>query len=178
MKHDNFDTKNDSIKYVRSLNVDHRRKELMKITEENLALLKRIQEKQPTYNSMKWIQDRKQNELYCKNICQYDYVLTNSSTTDSMRSFVFIFQKLYILISFLESSVKSPSLKQKTEAEEDEITRLLEESARLREELTKQQQELQQDQALLQKVEELEKLQENQSQEQQPEGGEANPAIL
>ena len=40
-----------------SLNRVQRKKELMKITVENQAILKRLQEKQPTYSVTKWMTD-------------------------------------------------------------------------------------------------------------------------
>ena len=38
---------------------------------ENAALLKRIQTRQPTYNHLKWEEERRKNEEYLKNICEY-----------------------------------------------------------------------------------------------------------
>ena len=43
-----------SIGARRSLNRDHRKKELMKITKENQLILKRLQEKTAHYNINKW----------------------------------------------------------------------------------------------------------------------------
>ena len=40
-----------------SLNRNQRKKELMKITVENQAILRRLQEKQPTYSVTKWTRD-------------------------------------------------------------------------------------------------------------------------
>ncbi len=56
-----------------SLNKFQRRQELTRITTENHALLKRIQERQPTYNHLKWDQDREKSEQLCDRICRYPY---------------------------------------------------------------------------------------------------------
>jgi len=63
----------------KSLNKEKRRRELMRITAENQALLKRIQQKQPFYNHLEWEEDRRRNEKYLKNICEYPYILTQLS---------------------------------------------------------------------------------------------------
>ena len=69
-----LDNKNVSLKYSKSLNNEHRKRELMRITAENKAILKRIEARQPVYNHLKWENDRRMNEAYCKNICEYQYV--------------------------------------------------------------------------------------------------------
>jgi len=71
MKRSAIETKN-PVQY-RSLNKDRRRQELIKITQENQALLKRIQSKQPTYNHLMWEQDREKSEALCARICRYPY---------------------------------------------------------------------------------------------------------
>ena len=58
---------------VASLNKVKRRQELSRITQENHALLKRIQERQPTYNHLQWEQDRERSEQLCDRICKYQY---------------------------------------------------------------------------------------------------------
>uniref|UniRef100_A0A7S1KQX3 C2 domain-containing protein n=1 Tax=Percolomonas cosmopolitus TaxID=63605 RepID=A0A7S1KQX3_9EUKA len=68
-----IDNENESSKYVHSLNRESRKRELMKITKENQAILKRIQRKQPVYNHMDWERDRQKNEQYIQNICEYPY---------------------------------------------------------------------------------------------------------
>jgi len=49
---------------------DYRKKELLRITQENQAILKRIQRAQPMYNHVKWEEQHK-----------YSFGLTVSSTT-------------------------------------------------------------------------------------------------
>ena len=56
-----------------SLNKVKRRQELERITKENHSLLKRIQERAPTYNHLQWEQDREKNEQLCDRICRYPY---------------------------------------------------------------------------------------------------------
>ena len=59
----------------KSLNKESRKRELLKITMENQAILKRLQEKQSSYNASKWIEERKEQEKIIKNICEYPYTL-------------------------------------------------------------------------------------------------------
>lgn len=74
-----LDNNNTSMNYRQSLNYGKRKQELERITAENQAILKRIQERQPVYNHRKWEEDRVRNEKYLKNICEYDYVLGSSN---------------------------------------------------------------------------------------------------
>jgi hypothetical protein len=62
-------------KQSRSLNRGYRQRELNKITGENHALLSRLQEKQPTYSTQQWEEDRKLAERRLKNICEFPYQL-------------------------------------------------------------------------------------------------------
>jgi len=71
MQRSAIDTRN-AVQY-KSLNRNIRRKELVRITQENQALLKRIQQSQPTYNHMSWEQQRERSELLCQRICRYPY---------------------------------------------------------------------------------------------------------
>eukprot|EP00760_Papus_ankaliazontas_P000040 PhM_4_TR10013/c1_g1_i2/m.34883 len=58
---------------AKSLNRDSRKRELLRITQENHALLRRIQQRQPTYNHLVWEQQREKNEQLCDRICRYPY---------------------------------------------------------------------------------------------------------
>jgi hypothetical protein len=62
-------------RHAKSLNKGYRQRELVKITGENQALLKRLQEKQPNYNTHQWEEDRRVAERRLKNICEYPYQL-------------------------------------------------------------------------------------------------------
>ena len=50
----------------RSLNKENRKRELMRITMENQAILRRLQEKQSNYNVIKWEEQRMENEELIK----------------------------------------------------------------------------------------------------------------
>ncbi|KAG2378111.1 hypothetical protein C9374_008733 [Naegleria lovaniensis] len=52
-----LDNKNQNYKFIGSLNSDLRKREAKKITEENSAILKRIQNRQPVYNHLHWEQE-------------------------------------------------------------------------------------------------------------------------
>ena len=56
---------------AKSLNHGYRRDRLRKITNENQAILQRIQRCAPTYNHSKWELDYKQNQQYKYNMCEY-----------------------------------------------------------------------------------------------------------
>jgi len=66
---------------VASLNKVLRKQELARITKENHQLLKRLQERQPTYNHLQWEQDRERNEQLCERICRHSYQPTSPSRT-------------------------------------------------------------------------------------------------
>ena len=68
----------------RSLNSEVRRKELMKITIENQAILKRLQDKTSNYSVQKWEEDFKETEKRMKNMCEYPFALfTDGKKTES-----------------------------------------------------------------------------------------------
>lgn len=54
-----------------SLNRDLRKMELMRITQENQAILKRIQKAQPIYNHVEWEDDYRRSATYLRNKCEY-----------------------------------------------------------------------------------------------------------
>jgi len=59
-----------------SLNRDSRKTELMRITQENQAILKRIQQAQPVYNHVLWEDSYKRSGRYLKNSSEYPVVLS------------------------------------------------------------------------------------------------------
>lgn len=69
---------------VKSLNRDYRKRELVKITIENQAILKRIQDKKSSYNRQDWNESRKKAEGYLKNISQYPFQLYSTSKNPSV----------------------------------------------------------------------------------------------
>lgn len=56
-----------------SLNRERRKKDLMKITIENQAILRRLQDKQPTYSVQKWDAEFKRNEQIRNNLSEHPY---------------------------------------------------------------------------------------------------------
>merc|ERR1719456_1853170 len=54
-----------------SLNRDLRKMELMRITQENQAILKRIQKAQPIYNHVEWEDSYRRSATYLRNKCEY-----------------------------------------------------------------------------------------------------------
>jgi len=54
-----------------SLNRDLRKTELMRITQENQAILKRIQKAQPIYNHVEWEDSYRRSENYLRNKCEF-----------------------------------------------------------------------------------------------------------
>lgn len=56
----------------RSMNRLVRRAELMRITEENQRILRKIQSSEPTYNHLAWEQERRQAEKYIESLSEYD----------------------------------------------------------------------------------------------------------
>jgi len=55
------------------LNREKRKKDLMKITVENQAILRRLQDKQPTYSVSKWQEEYKRQETIRNNLIEYPY---------------------------------------------------------------------------------------------------------
>lgn len=58
-----------------SLNRDFRKAELIRITQENQAILKRIQQAQPIYNHVEWEESHRKNASYLQNCCEYPLTL-------------------------------------------------------------------------------------------------------
>lgn len=69
-----------------SLNKDYRRQELIRITHENQAILKRIQKAQPVYNHINWEKDHKQSSMYMRNACEYPVILKKRDMRDGKAS--------------------------------------------------------------------------------------------
>jgi hypothetical protein len=58
-----------------SLNRDFRKKDLIRITQENQNILKRIQQAQPIYNHISWEEAHRKNAGYLRNCCEYPVTL-------------------------------------------------------------------------------------------------------
>ncbi|KAM4623074.1 sperm axonemal maintenance protein CFAP97D1 [Discoglossus pictus] len=63
--------------YLRSLNTGKRNRDILRITMENQAILKRIQDSKSGYNHKKWESEWQDNRKYVKNdaAISYDYVI-------------------------------------------------------------------------------------------------------
>mmetsp|Transcript_41763 Transcript_41763/g.75823 ORF Transcript_41763/g.75823 Transcript_41763/m.75823 type:complete len:286 (+) Transcript_41763:119-976(+) len=64
-----------------SMNKDARKVELMRITQENQNILKRIQRAQPMYNHVEWEDSYRASTGYMKNLCEYPPALTKGRTS-------------------------------------------------------------------------------------------------
>lgn len=60
-----------SVRYGHSLNKDLRKRQLHKITQENQAILNRIQMQTPTYDHLQWEEDARQNQKIARNISEF-----------------------------------------------------------------------------------------------------------
>lgn len=66
-----------------SLNRDARKTELMRITQENQSILKRIQRAQPVYNHVLWEDSYRRSAAYLRNASEYPLVLKRRSGSRS-----------------------------------------------------------------------------------------------
>jgi len=69
-----------------SMTKDARKHDLIRITQENQAILRRIQTAAPVYNHLQWEESHRRNELYLRNACEYPVVLRNNSAPSLGRS--------------------------------------------------------------------------------------------
>ncbi|OMJ89510.1 hypothetical protein SteCoe_8306 [Stentor coeruleus] len=79
---------------VKSLNKVARKQKLIKITMENIEMIKRIKQQKSSYNVKHWEKERKKEMNYLQNICEYPYKLKdlkghskNSSNHNARLSF-------------------------------------------------------------------------------------------
>ncbi|XP_033751288.1 uncharacterized protein CFAP97D1-like [Pecten maximus] len=61
----------------KSLNKTKRQRELLRITHENLAILKRLTSKEPHYNHNRWNHEWKMNQQYMMNISKFPHIWRN-----------------------------------------------------------------------------------------------------
>lgn len=66
---------------VKSLNKTARKETMRKITIDNQALLRRLQDKNPCYNTHQWEEDRRRTEKRLQNMCEYPYSLGRGMST-------------------------------------------------------------------------------------------------
>jgi len=65
----------------RSLNREARKKQLLKITMENQAILKRLQDQQPNYKVTRWEEEENHRKKLLRNICEYPYQIDQPAGT-------------------------------------------------------------------------------------------------
>eukprot|EP00283_Hemiselmis_rufescens_P024790 CAMPEP_0173437744 /NCGR_PEP_ID=MMETSP1357-20121228/18305_1 /TAXON_ID=77926 /ORGANISM="Hemiselmis rufescens, Strain PCC563" /LENGTH=205 /DNA_ID=CAMNT_0014402945 /DNA_START=93 /DNA_END=707 /DNA_ORIENTATION=+ len=73
------------VTYGKSLNKEYRKRELMRITEENLQILRRIQHKEPYYSHLDWEEQAARDEEYLRNCAEYPLMLPTAKTTKTFR---------------------------------------------------------------------------------------------
>lgn len=66
-----IDNNNESAQYAHSLNRDRRRRELQRITKQNLQILTRIEESRPTYDHLTWEEEARAKDRIMVNICEF-----------------------------------------------------------------------------------------------------------
>mmetsp|Transcript_2563 Transcript_2563/g.7062 ORF Transcript_2563/g.7062 Transcript_2563/m.7062 type:complete len:286 (+) Transcript_2563:83-940(+) len=69
------------VSYGKSLNKEFRKRELMRITEENQQILRRIQQKEPHYSHLEWEEKARRDDEYLRNCSEYPNML---ATRDSL----------------------------------------------------------------------------------------------
>ena len=81
--------------YEFSLNKTRRQRDLLRVTHENQAILKRIQSKEPHYNHLQWLDQWHVNREYMSNISKYPHTWI---TQDKVIYLQIILYKKYLLI--------------------------------------------------------------------------------
>nr|CCA14215.1 conserved hypothetical protein [Albugo laibachii Nc14] len=71
MQNEAAEAKSASVRFGHSLNKDLRKRQLHKITQENQAILARIQMQTPTYDHLQWEEDARQNQKYASSISEF-----------------------------------------------------------------------------------------------------------
>jgi E3 ubiquitin-protein ligase TRIP12 len=102
----------------RSITKDRRKLDLIRITQENQALLRRIQTTQPVYRNLQWEEAYRRNELYLRNACEYPVVIRKQASAPTISPS----KKKDIdqLEQFLEEEKNRTATKAKAKEEEEE----------------------------------------------------------
>jgi E3 ubiquitin-protein ligase TRIP12 len=104
----------------RSITKDRRKLDLIRITQDNQALLRRIQTTQPVYRHLQWEEAYRRNELYLRNACEYPVVLRKQSSAPVVSPSK-AKQDTDRLEQFLEEEQqRSPTKSARVKAEEEE----------------------------------------------------------
>lgn len=67
-----------------SLNKDFRKRELIRIAQENQALFKRLQDRRPNYHTKRFYAEYQSSVQFLKNICEYPLVLKKNGRCQSV----------------------------------------------------------------------------------------------
>jgi hypothetical protein len=107
----------------RSVTKDRRKLDLIRITQDNQALLRRIQTTQPVYRHLQWEEAYKRNELYLRNACEYPVVIRKQASAPVVSPAKK--EEIDRLDKFLEeesgrSPVKSPAKSGQAQAQAEE----------------------------------------------------------
>ena len=62
------------------MNREARKRELMKITQENQNILKRLQDRKPVYNVNQWAKEDQHRQRMVHNLCEFPYQLRGQVT--------------------------------------------------------------------------------------------------
>ena len=71
---------------VKSLNKTARKEQIRRITIDNHALQKRLEERNPCYNTHQWEEDRRKTEKRLKNMCEFPYNLGSRGGSTPLHS--------------------------------------------------------------------------------------------
>jgi cell division protein FtsB len=66
-----LDNVNESVKYIRSLDGNRRKKELKRLTEENHKIQQRIDDVKGTYSRVNWDQEAERKDALLRRTCEY-----------------------------------------------------------------------------------------------------------
>jgi E3 ubiquitin-protein ligase TRIP12 len=122
------------VKGPASMTKDARKHDLIRITQENQALLKRIQATAPVYNRLQWEESHRRNELYLRNACEYPVVLRQNSAPTLGRSrpgFSNIEEPKDKLDELLEAEDRREAKGEKEEVGEEDLTSVLKEGKKI-----------------------------------------------
>jgi len=122
-----------------SLNRDFRKAELIRITQENQAILKRIQSAQPIYNHVEWENSHMKNERYLTNSAEYPIALKKGTMGRSASGLVPLdsggesFQESQEKLEqyMEEDRQRAQNASQKNDAAEEELRYVLKEGKKI-----------------------------------------------
>jgi hypothetical protein len=69
-----------------TLNGAQRRKNMVRITRENFAILRRLRDSKPSYDVTEWERERRERERQLQHMGEYEYCLSTSRSRSRSRS--------------------------------------------------------------------------------------------